>query len=53
MVDVWYMTKENDEVLLPMIPGSEFSGEVMETGDRCQQNFKTGDKIVSLLGKTW
>lgn len=45
------MTKKNDDVLLPMIPGSEFSGEVLELGRNCRHDLKSGDKIVSLLGK--
>lgn len=44
------MEQKNDEILLPMIPGSEFSGEVLEVGDNCKQNFKPGDKIAALLG---
>lgn len=51
LIDVQYMEQKNDDVLLPMIPGSEFSGEVLEIGDNCKQNFKPGDKIASLLGR--
>lgn len=43
------MTEENEEIILPMIPGSEFSGEVLEIGRNCRQNFKAGDKIAALL----
>lgn len=50
LIDVQYMEQKNDEILLPMIPGSEFSGEVLEVGDNCKQSFKPGDKIAALLG---
>lgn len=50
LVDVQYMEQKNDEIILPMIPGSEFSGEILEIGDNCKQDFKPGDKIASLLG---
>lgn len=43
------MTQQNEEILLPMIPGSEFAGEVLELGDNCRQNFKAGDKVAALL----
>lgn len=45
------MMQENDEILLPMIPGNEFSGEVLEVGGDCRLNFKPGDKVAALLGK--
>lgn len=50
LIDVQYLEEKNDDILLPMIPGSEFSGEVLEIGDNCKQNFKSGDKIAALLG---
>lgn len=50
LIDVQYMEQKNDEIILPMIPGSEFSGEILEIGDNCKQNFKPGDKVASLLG---
>lgn len=43
------MTQENDDILLPMIPGCEFSGEILEIGRNCRQNFQLGDKIAALL----
>lgn len=43
------MEHDNDEILLPMIPGTEFSGEILELGHDGQQNFNVGDKITTLL----
>lgn len=49
--DVKYMENKSDDILLPIIPGSEFSGEVLEVGDNCKQSFKIGEKITALLCK--
>lgn len=46
------MEHENDEFILPMIPGTEFSGEVLDLGPDGQQNFSVGDKVTTLLCKT-
>lgn len=40
----------SDDSLLPTIPGSEFSGEVIEVGDFVVENIRKGDKVVALLG---
>lgn len=37
-------------VTLPFIPGSEFSGEILEIGPNCERKFQKGDK-VAVLGK--
>lgn len=38
---------------LPTIPGTEFSGEVLELGDEVDKTeFKVGDRVVSLTRKT-
>lgn len=50
VIDVHHMGQRNDDIILPMIPGSEFSGEILEVGSNCKRNFKPGDKIASLLG---
>lgn len=44
--DVQYMSGHEDS-LLPMIPGCEVSGEVLEVGPQAKQDFKVGDKVVS------
>lgn len=41
---------EINSVALPFIPGSEFSGEIIEIGPNCKKEFKVGDKVV-VLGK--
>lgn len=41
----------HDDILLPMIPGSEISGEVLEVGEKCRQGLKTGDKVASIQSK--
>lgn len=38
-------------VTLPFIPGSEFSGEILEVGPDCVRKFQVGDK-VAVLGKS-
>lgn len=43
---------KNDDLLLPTIPGCEFSGEILEVGDYVTENLKIGDKVVALLGKS-
>lgn len=43
------MENENDEFMLPMIPGTEFSGEILELGNDGQQNLNVGDKVATLL----
>lgn len=45
------METENEEFVLPMIPGTEFSGEVIELGEDCKQGFDVGEKISTLLCK--
>lgn len=42
--------QEINSVTLPFIPGSEFSGEIIEVGPNCKKGFKIGDKVV-VLGK--
>lgn len=37
-------------VTLPFIPGSEFSGEILEVGPDCKRKFQVGDR-VAVLGK--
>lgn len=49
LYDVKCMEHENDEFILPMIPGTEFSGEVIDLGPDGQQNFSVGDKVTTLL----
>lgn len=41
----------HDDILLPMVPGSEISGEVLEVGEKCRQGLKAGDKVVSIQSK--
>ena len=50
--DVKYMSGGHEDILLPMIPGSEFSGEVLEVGDRNRHNFRVGENVSALLGKS-
>lgn len=49
MTDVEYMTGRTNAPL-PMTPGNEFSGEILEVGANCQQGFKIGDKVVTIQG---
>lgn len=39
----------NDEYVLPMIPGTEFSGEVIELGPDCESNLEISEKVAVLL----
>lgn len=52
LADVNKLSSKNnpDEIILPTIPGCEFSGEVTEVGDFVVENIKKGDKVVALLG---
>lgn len=38
------------EVKLPVVPGSEFSGEVLEVGSADSSEFRVGDRVVALKG---
>lgn len=44
------MSNEKNEILLPTIPGCEFSGEIIEVGDYVTRDLKVGDKVMALLG---
>lgn len=48
--DVKCIYQDINTVTLPFIPGSEFSGEILEVGPKCKRQFKVGDK-VAVLGK--
>lgn len=37
----------HEDTLLPMIPGCEISGDVIEVGPDSKHGFKVGDKVVS------
>lgn len=43
--------RQNDENILPQIPGAEFSGEIVGIGNYTVENLKVGDKVVALLCK--
>lgn len=49
--DVKCIYKDVNTVTLPFIPGSEFSGEILEVGPKCTSKFQKGDK-VAVLGET-
>lgn len=49
LYDVKCMENPNDEYILPMIPGTELSGEVIELGPDCKQNLEKGEKVAVLL----
>lgn len=49
LYDVKCMENPNDEFILPMIPGTELSGEVIELGSDCKQNLEVGEKVAVLL----
>jgi len=40
------------KIPLPMVPGYEFAGEVLETGELSEPKFKHGDRVVALTGKS-
>lgn len=48
--DVKCIYQDINSITLPFIPGSEYSGEVLEIGPKCQKQFHVGDK-VAVLGK--
>lgn len=48
--DVKCIYQDINTVTLPFIPGSEFSGEILEVGPKCVRQFKIGDK-VAVLGR--
>lgn len=48
--DVKCIYQDINTVTLPFIPGSEFSGEILEVGPDCVRKFQIGDK-VAVLGK--
>lgn len=38
----------HDDILLPMIPGNEISGEVLEVGAKCRNGLKIGDHVAAI-----
>lgn len=52
LIDVKYLNGEDKDILLPAIPGIEFSGKILEVAKDSKDNFKKGDKIVTLRGNT-
>lgn len=44
--DVNAIHKEINSVTLPFIPGSQFSGEILDIGPKCSREFKIGEKVV-------
>ncbi|XP_031621650.1 quinone oxidoreductase-like protein 2 homolog [Contarinia nasturtii] len=49
--DVRCIYEDISTVTLPFIPGSEFSGEILEIGPSCKGKFKIGDKVAVLGDK--
>lgn len=43
--------KESENIDLPFIPGSEFSGEIIEVNDKQLSRFKPGDQVMVILGR--
>lgn len=48
--DALAVSKEINSVTLPFIPGSQFSGKILDIGPKCSKGFKIGDKVV-VFGK--
>lgn len=46
--DVRCIREEINSVMLPFIPGSEYSGKILELGPNCKKDFKVGDKVTVL-----
>lgn len=47
--DVKSMENKNEDIILPMVPGNEFSGVILEMAESCKRNFKVGQKVSTLL----
>lgn len=44
--------KESEEIDLPFIPGTQFSGEILEVNDIHLDIFKPGDQVMVISGIT-